>query len=66
MGEVAKRCKNQWMPWTEGGLASLLQQLLTKYANPDYYEAFTDTILYQATKTTMRCDVSVEATRGTL
>ena len=64
MGEVAKRCKNQWMRWTEAGLEALLQLRLVKYANPDYYRAFFDELLTRSTKTTMSCDLTVEATRG--
>ena len=36
MDEVAKRCKRDWMRWSEKGLDTLLQLILTKYADPDY------------------------------
>jgi len=64
MGEVANRCKNQWMRWTEAGLEALLQLRLVKYANPDHYRTFFDELLNRSTKTTMSCDLTVEATRG--
>jgi hypothetical protein len=66
MGEVSKRCKNQWMRWTEDGLESLLQLRLVKYANPDHYREFFDQLLHRSTKTTMSCDLSIESTRGKL
>jgi len=37
MGEVSKRCKNQWMRWTAEGLEAILQLRLVKYADPEYY-----------------------------
>ena len=45
MGEVSKRCKNQWMRWTSEGLEALLQLRLVKYADPAYYESFLDKLL---------------------
>ena len=30
MGEVSKRCKNQWMRWTEAGLEAILNLRLVK------------------------------------
>ncbi len=36
MGEVSKRCKNQWMRWTTGGLEAILQLRLVKYADPEH------------------------------
>ena len=35
MGEVSKRCKNQWMRWTTEGLEAILQLRLVKYADPE-------------------------------
>jgi len=35
MGEVSKRCKNQWMRWTAEGLEAILQLRLVKYADPE-------------------------------
>jgi hypothetical protein len=64
MGKIAKRCKYQWMRWTETRLEALLQMRLVRYANPEYYRAFFDTILQRSTKIIMTCDLSVEATRG--
>jgi len=64
MGEVSKRCKNQWMRWTAEGLEALLQLRLVKYADPDHYREFFDELLNRSTKTTMSCDLSIESTRG--
>lgn len=66
MGEVSKRCKNQWMRWTTDGLAAVLQLRLVKYATPDPYDAFVDELLSRSIKTTMNYALSVEATRGEL
>ena len=66
MGEVSKRCKNQWMRWTKEGLEAILNLRLVKYANPDHYREFFDDLLNRSIKTTMSCDLAVEATRGKL
>jgi len=51
MGEVSKRCKNQWMRWTAEGLEALLQLRLVKYADPSHYQLFLDELLQGSTKT---------------
>ena len=66
MGEVSKRCKNQWMRWTREGVEALLQLRLVKYVDPDHYQSFLDELLQRSTKTTMSCDLSIESTRGKL
>jgi len=66
MGEVSKRCKNQWMRWTAEGLEALLQLRLVKYTDPAHYQSFLDELLHRSTKTTMSCDLSIESTRGKL
>ena len=66
MGEVSKRCKNQWMRWTSEGLEAILQLRLVKYADPEYYQSFLDELLQRSTKTAMSCDLSIESTRGKL
>ena len=66
MGEVSKRCKNQWMRWTAEGLETLLQLRLVKYADPEYYRSFFDELLQRSTKTAMSCELSIENTRGKL
>nr|UEM70091.1 transposase [uncultured organism] len=66
MGEVSKRCKNQWMRWTAEGLEALLQLRLVKYADPSYYQLFLDELLRRSTKTAMSCDLSTESIRGKL
>jgi len=41
MGEVSKRCKNQWMRWTAEGFPKRHSNLwLVKHADPEYYQAF--------------------------
>ena len=66
MGEVSKRCKNQWMRWTTEGLEAILQLRLVKYADPEHYQSFLDELLQRSTKTAMSCDLSIESTRGKL
>ncbi|GAA0457887.1 hypothetical protein GCM10008985_12540 [Halococcus dombrowskii] len=66
MGEVAKRCKRDWMQWSEEGLDTLLQLSLTKYANPEYYREFFDEFLQRSTHEKIRCSVSVTTNGGEL
>ena len=66
MGEVSKRCENQWMRWTAAGLEAMLQLRLVDYANPEQYQASKHDLLQRSTKTPMSCELSVEATRGEL
>ena len=66
MGEVSKRCKNQWMRWTAEGLEAMLQLRLVKYADSEHYRSFLDELLQRSTKTAMSCDLSIESTRGKL
>ena len=61
IGEVSKRCKNQWMRWTAEGLETLLQLQLVKYADPSHYQLFLDELLQRSTKTAMSCDLSIRA-----
>jgi len=64
MGEVAKRCKRDWMQWSEEGLEALLQLSLTKYANPEHYQEFFDEFLQRSTHDMIRCSVSVTTNGG--
>ncbi|PSP46264.1 hypothetical protein BRC60_10740, partial [Halobacteriales archaeon QH_1_68_42] len=66
MGEVSKRCKNQWMHWSKAGLEAILDLRLVKYMSPDHYREFCEDLLNRSTNTTMSCDLTVEATRGRL
>ncbi|MDQ2051719.1 ISH6 family transposase [Natronolimnohabitans sp. A-GB9] len=66
MGEISKRCKNQWMRWTESGLESLLWLNLVRYADSEQFAAFADELLERSAKTAMTLEVSVDATRGEL
>jgi hypothetical protein len=62
--EVAKRCKRDWMQWSEERLDALLQLSLTKYANPEYYREFFDEFLQRSIHGELRCRVSVKTNGG--
>jgi hypothetical protein len=64
MGEVAKRCKRDWMQWSQIGLDAVLQLRLVKYQDPDLYSQFLDDILCRLTHEQINYTVSVDATRG--
>jgi hypothetical protein len=64
MGEVAKRCKRDWMRWTADGLEALLQLQLVKYANPAHYQSFLDDFLQRSLQTSLHCTVLVTASGG--
>jgi len=64
MGEVAKRCKRDWMQWSQIGLDAVLQLRLVKYQDPDLYSQFLDEILCRSTHEQINCTVSVDATGG--
>ena len=64
MGEVAKRCKRDWMQWSQIGLNAVLQLRLVKYQDPDLYSQFLDEILCRSTHEQIHCTVSVDATGG--
>jgi len=56
MGEIAKRCKHKWMHWSTEGLENILQIILVRYTNPEFYKQFWKTYIhpsqYQLTLTT--------------
>ena len=56
MGEVSKRCKHKWMHWSTEGLENILQIILARYTNPQFYQQFWKTYIhpsqYQFTHTT--------------
>ena len=54
------------MRWTAAGLEAMVQLRLVGYANPEQYQAFKHDLLQRSTKTSINCDLSVEATRGKL
>ena len=66
LGEISKRCKNQWVRWTESGLESLLWHNFVRYADPEQFAAFADELLERSAKTAITLEVSVDATRGEL
>jgi len=56
MGEISKRCKPKWMHWSTEGLENILQIILVRYTNPQFYKQFWKTYIhptqYQPTLTT--------------
>ena len=46
MGEVSKRCKNQWMHWSTEGLKNILAIVLTRYTNEQLYEHFKNAYIH--------------------
>ena len=56
MGEISKRCKHKWMHWSTEGLENILQIILVRYTNPQFYQQFWKTYIhpsqYQPTLTT--------------
>jgi hypothetical protein len=56
MGEISKRCKHKWMHWSTEGLENILQIILVRYTNPQFYKQFWKTYIhptqYQHTLTT--------------
>lgn len=64
MGEVAKRCKRDWMRWSQDGLEAVLQLRLVDYQDPEIYRQFFDEFLCRSAHEQIRCNVSVEATGG--
>ena len=56
MGEISKRCKHKWMHWSTEGLENILQIILVRYTNPQFYKRFWNAYIhpsqYQPTLTT--------------
>ena len=46
MGEISKRCKHKWMHWSTQGLENILQIILVRYTNPQFYKTFWKTYIY--------------------
>lgn len=40
MGEISKRCKHKWMHRSTKGLDNILQIILVRYTNPQFYEQY--------------------------
>ena len=64
MGEVAKRCKRDWMQWSRAGLHAVLQLRLVKYQDPDRYNQFFNEVLCESIHEKIHFTASVEATGG--
>ena len=64
MGEVAKRCKRDWMQWSQDGLEAVLQLRLVDYQDPAIYRQFFDEELCRSTHEQIHCSVSATATGG--
>ena len=46
MGEISKRCKHKWAHWGTEGLENLLQIILIRYTNPQFYKQFWKTYIH--------------------
>ena len=46
MGEISKRCKHKWMHWSTEGLENILQIILIRYTNPQFYKQFCKTYIH--------------------
>jgi hypothetical protein len=46
MGEISKRCKHKWMHWSTEGLENILQIILVRYTNPQFYKQFWKTYIH--------------------
>ena len=46
MGEISKRCKHKWMHWSTEGLENILQIILVRYTNPEFYKQFWKTYIH--------------------
>jgi len=46
MGEISKRCKHKWMHWGTEGLENMLQIILVRYTNPQFYKQFWKTYIH--------------------
>ena len=46
MGEVSKRCKHKWMHWSTEGLENMLQIILVRYTDPQFYKEFWKTYIH--------------------
>jgi len=46
MGEISKRCKHKWMHWSTEGLENMLQIILVRYTNPQFYKQFWKTYIH--------------------
>ncbi len=66
MEEVAKRCKRNWMQWSQEGLGAVLQLRLVDYQDPEIYRQFFDELLCRSSHQQICCNASVEATGGEL
>ena len=40
MGEISKRCKQEWAHWSTTGLENMLRIVLVRYTNPRLFKAF--------------------------
>ena len=66
MGEISKRCENQWMQRTEVGLETLLWLTLLSYAGPKKLAAFADELHDRSAETAITMEVSNELTKVVL
>lgn len=64
MGEVAKRCKHQWMRWTSRGQEAILRLLLTRYTAEEQYERFRAEMTHRTDQKYISMEVRVDRARG--
>lgn len=63
MGSVSKRCKNNWMRWTEAGLDAMLTLRQVRNAHPDFFELIIADEIGLPTATAITLDVKTGGTR---
>lgn len=63
MGSVSKRCKNNWMRWTEAGLDAMLTLRQVRSAHPDFFELIVAEEIGLPTATAITLDVKSGGTR---
>lgn len=63
MGTVSKRCKNQWMRWSESGLEALLSLVLVQSIHPELYREFVANQIGRG-ETDITIEVESRTTRG--
>lgn len=63
MGTVSKRCKNQWMRWSEAGVEALLSLVLLQSIHPELYREFVADQIGSDGETDITIEVDSRTTR---
>ena len=58
MGEIAKRVKNKWMHWSTQGLENLLNILLVRYCNKQFFGEIKEKYLNQGNKSLIQITIT--------